>query len=167
MIAAATPGYAPYLIAAAIAFAMYRRIRTHFGRQAWRPARVLTRLVLLSLFLAVLAAVVVMKPAEDWGIGVGALAGAALGLLSLRLVRVDVVGGEPGYTPNPWIGALLTGLLVGRIAWRFASGGFAQPPSSGPLTLAIAATVLTFYLVQGIGLMRRMKALTAAPVATA
>lgn len=161
MIATATPGYVPYLVASGIAFAMYRRVRSHFGRQPWRPTRVVVRLVLLSIVLLLLGAFAALRPADNWPVAAGAAAGAMLGRVALRLVRVEVVGGEPGYTPNPWIGGALTALLVGRMAWRFASGGFGQPQSSSPLTLAIAATVLTFYLVQGLGLMRRMKQLSA------
>lgn len=159
MIAVATPGYMPYLIAASVAFAMYRRIRSHFGRQPWRPTRTIVRIVLLSVFLGLLGVLALLKPAENWGIGVGAAVGLVLGIGALRLVQVDVVDGVPGYTPNPWIGGALTALLVGRMAWRFASGGFSHPQPSSPLTFAIAATVLAFYLVQGIGLMRRMKRL--------
>ena len=161
MTATAMPGYVPYLIAATVGFSIYRRIRSHFGRQPWRPKRTIARVVVLSLFLTMLALAAVLKPVENWGIGVGALIGVALGVVALRLMRFDTIGGQPGYTPNPWIGAALTGLLVGRMAWRFVSGGFTTPQSSSPLTLAIAAAVLTFYVVQGVGLMQRMKRLTA------
>ncbi|AXK71475.1 hypothetical protein DWG18_03650 [Lysobacter sp. TY2-98] len=163
MTATAMPGYVPYLIAATVGFSIYRRIRSHFGRQPWRPKRTIARVVILSLFLVPLALLAVVRPTENWGIGVGAALGIGLGLLALRLMRFDTTGGQPGYTPNPWIGAALTGLLVGRMAWRFVSGGFTTPQTSSPLTLAIAATVLTFYVVQGLGLMQRMKRMTAAP----
>jgi hypothetical protein len=33
MTAIAMPGYVPYLIAASVGFSIYRRIRSHFGRQ--------------------------------------------------------------------------------------------------------------------------------------
>ena len=41
-------------------------------------------------------------------------------LVGLRLTRfeVDPVKGDC-YVPNPWIGALLTVLLLGRLVWRF------------------------------------------------
>ncbi|WP_133499572.1 hypothetical protein [Cognatilysobacter terrigena] len=167
MTATAMPGYVPYLIAATVGFSIYRRIRSHFGRQPWRPKRTMARVVLLSLFLVPLALLGALRPAEHWGIGVGALLGVGLGMLALRLIRIDTAGGQPGYTPNPWIGAALTALLVGRMAWRFASGGFTTPQSSSPLTLAIAATVLTFYVVQGVGLMQRMKRVTTPDAAVA
>ena len=166
MIAHAAPGYAPYLMSAGIAFAMYRRIRSHFGRQPWRPTRTIVRVVLLSLLLAGLSAFAVLDPARNWGVFAGAAAGVALGLLSLHLMRVHVDGNVPGYTPNPWIGGALSALLIGRIAWRFASGGFTVPQSSSPLTLAIGATVLAFYLVQGAGLLLRMRRLTSLPAVT-
>ena len=137
--------------------AMYRRIRSHFGRQPWRPARTIIRVVLLTLVLAMLALAAIFQPMQAWAVGAGALAGVVLGTSSLRLVRVDVIDGQRGYTPNPWIGAALTAVLAGRLAFRFASGDVMQPQSSGPLTLAIAATVVSFYLVQSVGLLRRMR----------
>jgi hypothetical protein len=111
------------------------------------------------VLLALLALLLAMRPAENWGIAAGAAIGGGFGLLALRLTRIDVTESGPGYTPNPWIGAALTGLLLGRMAWRIAAGGFTAPQSSSPLTLAIAATVLSFYVVQGLGLMHRMKRL--------
>jgi hypothetical protein len=167
MTATAMPGYVPYLIAASVGFSIYRRIRSHFGRQPWRPKRTVARVAVLSVFLALLAVLLVMRPMDNWGIAAGAVAGVGLGVLALRLVRIDMADGQPGYTPNPWIGAALTGLLVGRMAWRLAAGGLTAPQSSSPLTLAIAATVLSFYVVQGVGLMQRMKRLQAASVTAA
>jgi hypothetical protein len=167
MTAIAMPGYVPYLIAASVGFSIYRRIRSHFGRQPWRPKRTIGRVVLLSVLLGLLAVLLALRPAENWGIAAGAAIGSGLGLLALRLMRIDVSESGPGYTPNPWIGAALTGLLVGRMAWRIAAGGFTAPQSSSPLTLAIAATVLSFYVVQGLGLMHRMKRLPTAAASNA
>ena len=157
MIATATPAYVPYLVAAGVAFSLYRRTRSQFGRQPWRPTRTRARVVVLSMILAMLAVVGALHPLQNWGMAIGAIVGAALGIAALRLVRIDAADGQPGYTPNPWIGATLTALLVGRIAWRFATGGFTSSQPAGPLTFAIASTVIAFYLVQGIGLLRRMK----------
>ena len=162
MTAAAMPAYTPYLVAAAIAFAMYRRIRGHFGPQPWRPKRTVARVVLLSVVLAMLAIAAVFAPARAWGVGPGALTGAARGLLSRPLLRIEVIDGQRGYTPNPWIGVALTAVLLGRLASRFASGDITDPQASGPLTMAIAAALVTCYLVQGIGLLLRMRRLPTA-----
>lgn len=166
MTATATPGYMPYLIVALIAFSLYRRIRSQFGRQPWRPALVTARIAMLSVVLAMLVVVAAMHPVQNWGMLAGAVVGGALGVIALRLVRIDTADGKAGYTPNPWIGAALTALLAARIAWRFSTGGFSTPQPAGPLTFAIATTVVVFYLVQAIGLMRRMKGLTAGLQAT-
>lgn len=68
------------------------------------------------------------------------------------------------YTPNPWIGGVLSLLLVGRLAWRMGSGVFTGGTvqfgqNASPLTLAIAATLVGYYLFNGIGLALRMRAL--------
>ena len=65
---------------------------------------------------------------------------------------------------NPWIGGALSLLLVGRLLWRMGhvdmatmasgSAGFGQQAS--PLTLGIAATLVTFYVVNSIGLFVQM-----------
>ena len=162
MTAVPMPGYAPYLIIAGVAFAIYRRVRSHFGWQRWQPGLVMARVVMMALFLAMLLAMLAFRPQQYWGIAVGTVAGALLAMVALRLLRVDVVDGRAGYVPNPWIGGALTALLLGRLAWRFAGGGYANPQATGPLTLSIAAMVIAFYLVQGLGLIRRMKRVTAA-----
>ncbi|GAB6195246.1 hypothetical protein [Lysobacter xanthus] len=161
MVVTALPGYMPYLASAGIAFAVYRRVRSHFGRQPWRPKRTMVRSALLAIAFVALAVLGVLKPSQNWTIAVGMAAGAVLAFVSLRLMKIDVRDGQAGYTPNPWIGAALTGLLVGRLAWRFTSGSFAGVPAASPLTLAIGATVVTFYLAQGIGLLVRMRAVGA------
>ncbi|HEY4560459.1 MAG TPA: hypothetical protein VIG54_06945 [Lysobacter sp.] len=163
MTAAAMPGYTPYLVAAAIAFAMYRRIRGNFGRQPWRPKRTIARVALLSAVLGMLALAAGFAPARAWGVGPGALVGLALGLLSLRLLRIEVIDGQRGYTPNPWIGLALTAVLLGRLASRYAAGDVAHPQALGPLTMAIAAALVSCYLVQGIGLLLRMRRLPMVP----
>ncbi|WP_187770607.1 DUF1453 family protein [Cognatilysobacter lacus] len=165
MTASTTPELMPYVIVAVVCFALYRRIRSHFGWQPWRQSRTTVRVAVMSVALAALAAMAAINPAHYWGIAVGGAVGAGLGVLALRLLSVDAVDGQPGYTPNPWIGGALTALLVARIAWRVATGGYMTPQASSPLTFAVAAAVVAFYLMQGIGLMRLMRSFAPAVAA--
>ncbi|MCC8446387.1 hypothetical protein [Xanthomonas translucens] len=153
---------APYLATAGIGWLYYRRIRRYFGPQPWQPRRPLVRLLVLAAAgLSYLAAVL---PPVRLGIGLGMLAGAALGVLALQHTDIELRHGKRYYTPNPWIGAGLGVLLIGRLAWGWASGAFSGGSAqslrnASPLTLAIAAVLIAYSLVHTGGLLPRMRAL--------
>lgn len=158
----------PYLATAGIGWIYYRRLRRYFGRQPWQPRRTLARLALLSVLGLGLAYLAAMLPAVRLGMAGGTLAGVALGIFGLRHTRIELHQGVRTYVPNPWIGAGLSALLLGRLAWRWASGGFSGGGAqtlqhASPLTLAIASALIAYSLVQGLGLMQRMRALHPAP----
>lgn len=160
----------PVFATAGIGWLYYRRIRRSFGRQPWRPKATIFRLVLLTLAALGITSAAVFVPHTALGIVIGAVIGAALGLLALRHTHVAWTNGRRTYHPNPYIGGLLSVLLVGRLAWRMASGGFASVAGSSgsaqnasPLTLGIAATLVAYSLVNGIGLVVRMRALPVDP----
>lgn len=154
----------PYLAAAGMAWLYYRRLRRYFGRQAWQPRRTLLRIGLLSLVSVLLVVAAARLPHVAWAVAGGALGGVALGWFALRHTRIDEIDGRLGYTPHPWIGAGLTVLLLGRLAWRWAQGAFSggmqnTAQQASPLTMAMAAVLVAYSLTQGIGLLRRMRAL--------
>ena len=160
----------PLLLTAAVAFAYYRRIRRQFGRQPYQAKRSMVRTGLLGLATAGLLFAAVALPVSGIGLAIGAglAVGAALGVLALRHTRIETSDGARWYTPNPWIGGALSLLLIGRLAWRFGQGplggaGAAAPAmqNASPLTLAIAATLVAYYLVNGAGLAWRMRSLAA------
>ena len=159
----------PLLLTAAVGFAYYRRIRRQFGRQPYQPTRTLLRSVLLGVALAGLLVAAIALPVAGMRLAVGAglLVGAALGALGLQHTRLESADGARWYTPNPWIGGALSLLLIGRLAWRFGQGplaaGGAAPAmqNASPLTLGIAATLVAYYLVSGLGLAWRMRSLPA------
>ena len=161
---AALPALTPYLATAGIGWLYYRRIRRSFGRQSWQPGRTIARLVLVSVVALALASAAVFLPHVGLGIGIGAIAGAALAVLALKHTHAQVIDGQRYYTPKPWIGGGLTVLLLGRLAWRWSqgtfSGGSAQAAQqASPLTMGIAATLIAYSLVYGIGLLLRMRQL--------
>lgn len=163
------PSLSPVLLTTALGFAYYRRIRGNFGRQPWRPLRAGVRLALLSVALAALLLAAWFVPQAAMAVSAGLAIGGLLGWLALRHTRVETADGVRYYTPNPWIGGALSLLLLGRLAWRMGSGvlagGAAQfGQHASPLTLGIAATLVAYYLFNGIGLALRMRAL-ACPVA--
>jgi len=164
MLAFAPTSLTPVLATAGIGWMYYRRIRRQFGRQQYQPRRVLARLALLALVLVALVVMAAVDARVAIGVGIGLAAGAVLAWLSLRHTVLECVDGQGWYTPHPWIGATLSLLLLGRLAWRFGQGGMfggvaAQAHAASPLTLGIAATLVGFYLINGAGLAWRMRAL--------
>jgi len=160
----------PWLFTGLIGLAYVRRIAGNFGRQPWRPVRTGMRLGLLSLALVALGFAAVFVPGAGLSVGIGMLAGGTLAGFALRHNHAEIVDGKRCYTPNPWIGGALSLLLVGRLIWRMGrvdmatmtagSAGFGQQAS--PLTLGIAAMLVTFYVVNSIGLFVQMGRLEAA-----
>ncbi len=169
----AAPALSPVLFTAVIGWAYYRRIRGSFGRQPWRPLRTGIRLGLLSLALVAMVMAAVFVPKAAWPVVGGLAVGATLGMFAIRHTRMEWFEGKRCYTPNPWIGAALSLLLIGRLLWRAGSGVFGagaqqMTQNASPLTLAIGATLISYYIVQGIGLslaMRRLAREACAPAA--
>nr|WP_243853007.1 DUF1453 domain-containing protein [Luteibacter anthropi] len=165
--------FTPILIGGLVAFAIYRRVRGSFGRQPIRTRRMTGRVVLFG----VIALLILSSGLQDIRLAeggfAGLLVGGALGLLGLRLTRFELgTGGQDCYIPNPWIGAALTALLLGRLAWRFLvlapmfGGAQAHPhapaPGNSPLTMVIAGLTIGYYMAYYIGILmhhRRFKRL--------
>ena len=94
----------------------------------------------------------------------GLLAGLALGALGLWLTRFEPGESQLHYTPNPWIGGVLSVLLLGRLAWRWSQGalvggGAHAAQQASPLTMGIAAALIAYSLVYSVGLLLRMRQL--------
>jgi len=156
-----------------LALIVWRRVSRQFGRQPIRRKRMILRIVVFAIIgclLAVLSGFRNIALAE--GLFGGVLIGGAIGLLGLQLTRfeVDPVRGDC-YVPNPWIGALLTVLLLGRLAWRFLvvlpqmqqvsaaatqSAGFQAQPMGytySPLTMLVIGLLVGYYIVYFSGLL--------------
>ncbi len=168
MAAIVLPALTPYLATAAIGWIYYRRIRRSFGRQVWQPGRTAFRLFFLALAASGLGFAAIFLPHVGWGIAAGALGGAALGWFALRHTHAEFVQGQGYYSPNPWIGGVLSLLLIGRLAWRWSQGAFSDgamqtAQQASPLTLAFAAALIAYFLANNIGLFLRMRVLAAEP----
>lgn len=150
----------PYWLPALFGWAIYRRIRKNFGVQAWRPVRAGIRLAVLSLAACALIVLAILKPELLFPLGIGSALGAALGLFGLKHTHVALSDGLRVYTPNPWIGSLLTAILLGRMAWRWTHGGLmAAQQSPSALTLGLAAVLIAYSIVYVCGLILQMRRL--------
>ncbi|HET6805099.1 MAG TPA: DUF1453 domain-containing protein [Frateuria sp.] len=155
----------PALVSPVLAFMVWRRARRQFGRQPVRRGAMLARVTILAVLAGVLSLSGLRDPRLLEGLLAGLLGGVALGLLGLRLTRFERgADGRDLYLPNPWIGATVTALLVGRLAWRFLvlmpqAGAFApvapglQQPGSSPLTLLVIGLMIGYYLSYYAGLL--------------
>jgi len=160
------------IIVPLMALMVWRRISRQFGRQPIRRQRMTARIAIFAVIgcLLMLGGLRDIRLAE--GVLGGAVIGAALGLLGLRLTcfEADPLKGDC-YVPNPWIGALLTALLLGRLAWRFLvlwpqmqhaeALGAGVPPDAGmpmayqssPLTMLVIGLLVGYYIAYYIGLL--------------
>ena len=147
-----------------VALLVWRRVSRQFGRQRIRRTRMIVRIAIFSVLGGVLALSGLHRVVLAEGLFAGVLIGAALGLLGLRLTRFEVDPRKGDcYVPNPWIGGLLTVLLLGRLAWRLlvvwpqmqhaaaaAQAGTAamQPLShaSSPLTMLVIGLLVGYYI---------------------
>ena len=152
-----------------LAWMVLRRVSRQFGRQPIRRKRMTARIVMFAAIggLLMLGGLHDIRLAE--GVLGGAILGAVLGLVGLRLTRfeTDPVKGDC-YVPNPWIGALLTALLLGRLAWRFMAmlaphGQHADAFAPGadmqmgyqasPLTMLVVGLLVGYYIAYYAGLL--------------
>ena len=157
---------------------VWRRVRSQFGRQPIRRGRMLARIAIFALLGAVMALLGLRHPPLLEGLLGGAVVGIVLGMVGLRLTRFERrADGGDGYIPNPWIGAVLTAFLVGRLAWRFAvvmpqmaavEPGVSGTPALGysPHTKLVFGLQVGYYVAYFSGLLvhhRRFERAQAAP----
>ena len=153
----------PLVMLPLLAFAIWRRVRSQFGRQPIRRKRMIGRIGIFSVLAGLIALSGLRNLQLLEGLLGGMSCGAALGLLGLRLTRFERgTDGADVYIPNPWIGAALSVLLVSRLAWRFlvvmpamsqATTQAGPPFGNSPLTLLVFGLMLGYYISYYAGLL--------------
>jgi hypothetical protein len=151
-----------------LAWMIWRRVSRQFGRQPIRRKRMIARIVIFAIIGGLLALTGLQQLALAEGLLGGVLIGGAVGLVGLRLTRFEVDPSKGDcYVPNPWIGALLTLLLLGRLGWRLMimwpvmqqasnAGQYAGPPTgyaSSPLTMLVIGMLVGYYIAYFTGLL--------------
>jgi hypothetical protein len=161
---------APLLVAALVVWGIVRRVRRNFGRQTVQPVRIWLRIGVLTVIGGLISTTGVMHDARSLEALIAGLAcGLALGYLGLRHTRFEVTPGGRFYTPHTYIGLAVTALFVGRLVYRLfslSSGanalGPAQNPAlmlqKSPLTVAIFAVLIGYYLLFYAGVLLRTRA---------
>jgi hypothetical protein len=159
----------PYLIAALVVFAIYRRFRRSFGRQALRPGRMTARIVLLAIVACALLPLALRSVQFLTAELVGAAAGLGLGLWGAERTRFVMFRDKLHYVPHTYTGIAVSLLFLGRVVFRLvqvystlhaaqvAHAGVvnAAEPANGfgssgmvrsPLTVGIFFVLMGYYL---------------------
>jgi hypothetical protein len=155
------------VIGALVAFALYRRFRRLFGRQLLTPGRLKFRIGLLTLVAAMFA----LRGFTATDIALAGAAGFAIGgalaWIGVRLTRFERTPQGIYYTPNAIIGAAVSALLIGRLAYRFfavypamhaAHAGGDDPFTAyqkSPLTAALFGVAIGYYIAYYVGVLLR------------
>ena len=108
----------PFLFAALIVFALYRRLRRSFGRQPLRPARMILRIVLITVAGCALLPMAFLSARYLWAEIAGAALGMGLGSWGAERTRFVTFGGRLHYVPHTYTGIAVSLLFVGRLAFR-------------------------------------------------
>jgi hypothetical protein len=167
----------PYLVSVLLAWALYRRVRRNFGRQALQTRR----LQLRAGIFAVLGVVVLVSSLPNQALLAAALGGMAcgtlLGYFGLRHTRFEVTPQGRFYTPHTYIGLLLMALFLGRVVFRLLSvylgpqadalprGNPFEGYQRSPLTLAIFGILIAYYVAFNLGVLRKTRQLSNAQTA--
>jgi hypothetical protein len=149
-------------IAALVAWRVFARIRRLMVRQRLTGARPWILVCVLPVALAALLLVSLPRPASALALVGGVAVGVGLGLYGLRLTTFEETPQGLFFTPNRYLGAAISLLLVGRIAYRALrvyvlsepTGGMAPDFMRTPLTLLLVGTLAGYYLVYSAGLLR-------------
>jgi hypothetical protein len=155
----------PFLVAALVVIAIYRRFRRSFGRQLVRARRMTWRIALLCLAGCTLVPVALQSMPFLGAEVVGAALGVALGLWGAERTRFEMYGGRLHYVPHTYTGVAVSLLLLGRLSYRLVEAyanahaphvAYASPDPSqvfapdsmvkSPLTVGIFFVLLGYYL---------------------
>jgi hypothetical protein len=108
----------PFLFAALVVFAVYRRLRRSFGRQELRPGRMMARIVLLTVVGCALTPMALRSAQYLWAELVGAALGIGLGLWGAERTRFLTYGERLHYVPHTYTGIAVSLLFLGRLVFR-------------------------------------------------
>jgi len=158
----------PFVFGALIAFAIYRRVRRNIGRQLLSPLRMKWRIGLFAVIGGLVMAMSTRDSALCAAMTAGIAGGVALGWFGLKHTQFEITPQGRWYTPHTYIGAFVSALFLGRVAYRFVvlystphgiaadSDPFASYQKS-PLTLAIFGVLVGYYVFYYIGVLRRSR----------
>lgn len=152
------------LTAALLAFAIYRRFRRNFGRQALRPKRMVVRVGLFCVIAALVLPAAARSAQYSLAVAAGLAVGLGLGIWAGTRTRFETHAGTLHYIPHTYTGLAVFALFAARMAYRFGAlliGGtlpgrdpvHAAAPNSfqlslvqSPLTLGLFFVLIGYYV---------------------
>jgi hypothetical protein len=155
----------PYLIAALVVFAIYRRFRRSFGRQPLSAGRMTVRIVILAIVGCALLPLALRSVQFLTAELVGAALGVGLGLWGAQRTRFVMFRDKLHYVPHTYTGIAVSLLFLGRLVFRVVqvytaahaahagvvsaadpANGFASPSMvRSPLTVGIFFVLMGYY----------------------
>jgi hypothetical protein len=164
------------VLAPLVGFLLYRRLKRTFGRQPLAPRRMIFRIALLSIICVVLL-VSSSLPSALLAASSGLAVGVVLALVGLRHTTFEVTTEGRFYTPNKWLGLIVTALLFGRLAARLltiseraaavqAGGHGFDASQPTPLTLGLLYLMAAYYVAYYVGVLRKARSATGAAAPT-
>jgi hypothetical protein len=179
--------FGPYLIAALVVFAIYRRLRRSFGRQPLSPRRMTVRIVLLSIIACALLPLALRSVQFLTAELLGAALGVGLGVWGAERTRFVMFRGKLHYVPHTYTGIAVSLLFLGRVVFRLvqaystmhaahavhasvvnaadSASGFGPPGMvRSPLTVGLFFVLMGYYVCYYGLILRKSKQLNAADV---
>jgi len=155
----------PVVFTVLIALAVYRRVRRNIGRQLLSPVRLGWRIAIFAIVGVLMLAVSLREWPLFGALAGGIVAGVALAWFGLKHTQFEATAHGHYYTPHTYIGAFVSALFLGRIAYRFfelytashavaAPGGDFAAYQRSPLTLAIFGVLVGYYIAYYAGILR-------------
>ena len=164
-------------IAVLVLWRLYARTRRTFGRQRILTRRMIIRIVILALLGLVLVFSALRDPWNLADLLGGAACGTLLARFALRHTQFASTPEGSFFTPHTYIGLIVTGIFLGRLFYDVLLFSHGLPPTAttpghapidaeNPLTLAVSATFLAYYVAYYIGVLHHSSqpARVAAPV---
>lgn len=161
--------FTPYLIAAVIVWALYRRMRRSFGRQRVRDGRMWARIGILTVVTLLIATAVARNLTVLGALLAGIACGAGLAWIGVKCTKFEVTAEGRFYTPHAYIGLVVAALFVGRLLYRFLGvyNGTLPPGEAGqslatayqhsPFTLAVFGALVGYYVPYYLTILRRVR----------
>ncbi len=158
------------LLVPLVGFALYRRLRKSFGKQRYVPQLMIARMALFGLLCA--GFVVYSHAPAALLAGVGGLAvGVGLARVGINHTTFETTAEGVFYTPNKWLGLVVTALFVARLVGRIATvsdqvmtaaeGGVPLRSPQTAVTLGLFCLMAAYYVAYYAWIMARARGLKA------
>jgi hypothetical protein len=147
--------FGPFLFAALVVFAVYRRLRRSFGRQPMRPRRMAVRMVLLTVLACSLLPLALRSAQYLAAELIGAVLGLGLGAWGAQRTRFQMYNGLLHYLPHTYTGIAVSLLFLGRLVYRVvqefgaAHAAGSSNPSLQASMIRSPLTVTVFFVLAG------------------